>query len=160
MRAVALTLAILASFLIGAPAQAASGDRMVIDKIDVNSPIVRVGQRSGALTLGHSLWTTYRWGAGVKPCAPGSVAFAVHAYEVSGGRALGNRVSSLRSGDKIRIPGKCSYRVTSNTVVKRNTSLKSCYSFDGRARGCIITCVNRVGPGDYTHRRVIRFVRQ
>lgn len=160
MRAVMLLLAVVASLTLGAPAQAAPAERLVIDKIDVSVPVVSVGQRDGALALGHSLWTAYRWRAGVSVCAPGSIAFAVHAYEVPGGRAVGNRVSTLTRGDKIRIPGKCSYRVTSNRVVKAGTSLSSCYSFDGRSRGCIITCVNRVGPGDYTHRRVIRFIRQ
>lgn len=159
MRVVMLLLAVIASLTLSTPAQAAP-ERLVIDKIDVNVPIISVEQRGGALALGDDLWTAYRWRAGVKTCAPGSVAFAVHAYEVPGGRALGNRVSNLTRGDKIRIPGKCSYRVTSNTVVKASTSLASCYSFDGRARGCIITCVNRVGPGEYTHRRVIRFTRQ
>lgn len=160
MRAVAqLVIGVLALFMFAAPANA---ERVVIDSVGVNAPVVNVGLRGGALDLGNDLWTAYTWRAGVRPCSPGSFAVAVHAYEVPGGRALGNRVRGLKSGTRIRIerPGKdCTYRVTTATTVGARANLSSCYSFDGRARGCIITCVGRTGPGQYTHRRVIRFVR-
>lgn len=162
MRAAVLPLSILAAFVLGGPANAAPAERVVIPAIGINAPIAGVGQHGGALALGHGLGTAYRWNAGVRPCAPGSLMLAFHAYTVPGGQAIGNRTGGLDRGDTITIqrPGKgCRYQVTTNRVQPASRSVGDCFSFSGRARGCIITCVGRIGPGTYTHRRITRFVR-
>jgi sortase (surface protein transpeptidase) len=162
MRAAVLLLAVMAYLVTGGTASAAPAERVTIEKIGVNAPIVSVGARGGTLATGDNLWVGYRWSKGVQPCRPGSWMLAVHSYEVRGGQALGNRLGALTRGDVIGIqrPGKdCRYSVTSNRVQPVGASVSECFSFDGRARGCLVTCTGRVGPGMYTHRRVIRFVR-
>ena len=154
-RAVAI-LVLLGAVLVSAPAYA---DRVVIPSLGVNAEIVEVGVSGSTQDMPRSLWTVGHWKRGVKPCAPGSTVLAGHTYE--GGRAVFNGLGRLRKGAVVRIerPGPdCTYRVTANYVQPRSESVASCYSWDGPARGCLITCVGRIGPGNYTHRRIVKIV--
>lgn len=156
MRA-ALT-ALLTTALLAVAAPPSSAD-VQIPPLGITAPVVPVGiGEGGSLALGHNLHATYIWNRGVRPCSLGSFVLAAHSYEVPGGRALGNRLGQLERGDRIRFPG-CSYRVTTSKVVRPARASAGCWDFDGKARGCVITCVGRIGPGNYTHRRVIRIVR-
>lgn len=158
MRIVTLLGAVLGSLILMVPANAAPGERVVIPAVGVNAPIVEVGQRGGQQITPPGLWAAYHWRQGVRPCRPGSMTLAGHTYE--GGKALLNTAKRLRRGDRILIqrPGKdCAYKVTSNRVQRVGAPFGSCFSFDGGARGCLITCENRIGPGKYTHRRIIKF---
>lgn len=155
-RLFSLILAVAAVVLMASPAHA---DRIRIPAIHVNAPIAAVGVEHGVLAVGPNLWTVYRWKDGVRPCQLGRFTLAGHTYE--GGAAVFNRLAALRRGDRIHMsrPGRaCTYLVTSSRLQKASVSVKSCHSFDGmRSTGCLITCVGRIGPGEYTHRRVIRF---
>lgn len=149
----AIPAALLGLVMFAAPAHA---DRVVIPAIGVNAPIVETGISGGAQAMPSSLWVVGHWRQGVEPCASGSTVLAGHTYE--GGRAIFNGLGRLRKGAVVRIvrPGPdCTYRVTTNRVQPRSASMGDCYDWDGPSRGCLMTCVNRVGPGDYTHRRIV-----
>ncbi len=154
-----LMVTLLGLTLVAAPSHA---DRMLIPKLGVNAKVVDVGQRDGAQVSPPNLWRVYHWGPGVKPCAPGSMALTGHNYEVPGGKAVFRHLDRLKVGDVVKIarPGRrgCAYRVTSNRRIRASASVRSCYGWDGPARGCLITCTGRVGPGSYTHRRIVRLV--
>lgn len=141
----------------------AHAGRLVVPEIGVNAPIVEVAKRGDAQATPGRLWPVFHWRNGVQPCAGGSMVLAGHTNE--GGRAVFNRLGRLTRGDRVRIrrPGRdCIYVVTSNRLQRADRSVRRCYDWDGPARGCLITCVGRVAPGVYTHRRVvrIRLVRQ
>lgn len=160
LRAIAyLSVTLLGLTLAAAPSHA---DRLLIPDLGVNAMVVGVGQRDGAQVSPPSLWRVYHWRQGVKACQPGSVTFTGHNYEVPGGRAVFRHLDRLKVGDVVKVtrPGRrnCAYVVTSNRRITASASVRSCYAWDGRARGCLITCSGRVGPGDYTHRRIVRFV--
>ncbi len=160
LRAVAyLSVTLLGLILVAAPSYA---DRLVIPDLGVNAKVVEVGQRDGAQVSPPSLWRVYHWRQGVRACQPGSVTLTGHNYEVPGGRAVFRHLDRLKVGAVVKVTRSrqrdCSYRVTSNRRIGASTSVRSCYAWDGRARGCLITCTGRIGPANYTHRRIVRFV--
>lgn len=147
----------VATLVVSVVTPAAHADQLVVPAIGVKAPIVEVGLRGDSQATPGRLWPVFHWRDGVKPCAGGSTVLAGHTFE--GGAAVFNRLGRLKPGHRIRIkrPGRdCTYKVTSNRLQRASRSVASCYDWDGPARGCLITCVGRVAPGTYTHRRVVR----
>lgn len=128
----------------------AAPERLVIPKIGVDAPILRVPVVGGKLMIGNDPDVTYTPRRGDPLCDPlGTTILAGHTYRAGDGVADNWR--TLKKGDRLRAGG-CRFVVEFKMLKPGSTRIKHLMRYDGPPRLWLIGC----NPDNYGFRYLIR----
>jgi sortase (surface protein transpeptidase) len=131
-------------------AAVAAPERLVIPKIGVDAPIIRVPVVSGSLAIGNDPKVTYTPRRGDPLCDPlGTTIIAGHTYRAGDGVADNWR--TLKKGDRLRAGG-CQFVVEYKVLKPGSTRIKHLMRYDGPPTLWLIGC----NPDNYGFRYLIK----